>query len=210
MINTFSARLLLLLESKPLLEPTVYELVTKRVIAAYWRDYEDHKTSFAPAFLTNDILRMWRTLCVNCEARTRTEPEPQKIKRKIKNYQLKHSRLLTCYSAILFLLAIHRRNATVTPADAIRMIALTPTERLEWLANETEDKSGRTVANDLLRKYNAFLLTTRSGKELLKRDFADRTKAATFMEHAAEFGDLMAKAIDVIGANSRFRRLLTV
>ena len=53
--NTFTARLLLLLESCPLLEVTVYRAVTKEVIAAYWRDYKDHKTDFMPAFLANDI-----------------------------------------------------------------------------------------------------------------------------------------------------------
>jgi predicted nucleotidyltransferase len=68
--NTFTARLLLLLESCPLVEDAVYKEVTNDVIAAYWRDYEDHKSAFMPAFLANDILRLWRTFCVNYEART--------------------------------------------------------------------------------------------------------------------------------------------
>jgi predicted nucleotidyltransferase len=63
--NTFTARLLLLLESCPLLESAVYREVTEEVVAAYWRDYEDHKRDFMPAFLGNDILRLWRTFCVN-------------------------------------------------------------------------------------------------------------------------------------------------
>jgi predicted nucleotidyltransferase len=68
--NTFTARLLLLLESKPLLGHSVYADVIGEVIAAYWKDFPDHKTDFQPAFLANDILRMWRTFCVNYEART--------------------------------------------------------------------------------------------------------------------------------------------
>jgi len=56
--NTFTARLLLLLESRPLLEGSTYKEVIAEVIAAYWRDYEDHKPSFMPAFLANDILRL--------------------------------------------------------------------------------------------------------------------------------------------------------
>ncbi len=63
--NTFTARLLLLLESRPLLESDVYGAITKDVIAGYWRDYADHKTNFIPAFLANDILRLWRSFCVN-------------------------------------------------------------------------------------------------------------------------------------------------
>jgi predicted nucleotidyltransferase len=72
--NTFTARLLLLLESRALLGARVYEKTIGDVIAAYWRDYEDHKSDFMPTFLANDITRLWRTFCVNYEARTQTDP----------------------------------------------------------------------------------------------------------------------------------------
>jgi hypothetical protein len=49
--NTFTARLLLLLESHPLLETIVYQEIVEEVIAAYWGDYEDHRNTFMPAFL---------------------------------------------------------------------------------------------------------------------------------------------------------------
>ena len=78
--NTFTARLLLLLESCPLLEPNVYREVIDEVIAAYWKAYEDHRTDFIPAFLGNDILRLWRTFCVNYEARTARVPDEEKLK----------------------------------------------------------------------------------------------------------------------------------
>ena len=123
--NTFTARLLLLLESRPLLEDVVHRDVIEEVIAAYWEDYEDHKDDFMPAFLANDILRLWRTFCVNYEARTEREPEDKKAKRKLTNYKLKHSRLLTCYSALLYLLALYERQNSVHPPDVIAMIGLT-------------------------------------------------------------------------------------
>src|SRR6202023_3331392 len=129
--NTFTARLLLLLESCALIGKPVYREVTNDVIAAYWRDYEDHKSDFMPAFLANDILRLWRTFCVNYEARTDRVPEAKKAKGKLKSYKLKQSRLITCYSAILYLLAIFRKNGTVSPQDALEMIDFTPTQRLE-------------------------------------------------------------------------------
>ena len=112
-LNTFTARLLLLLESHPLLEASVYKDVIEEVVAPYWKDFADHKGDFVPAFLTNDILRLWRTFCVNYEANTSSEPTEENAKRKSKNYKLKHSRLLTCYSALLYLLAIFRRQNTV-------------------------------------------------------------------------------------------------
>lgn len=125
--NTFTARLLLLLESKPLFGTDVYWEAIEQVIAAYWGDFTDHKNEFVPAFLANDVLRIWRTFCVNYEARTAREPEEKRAKRKLKNYKLKHSRLLTCYSALAYLLAVFQEKKTVTPADARTMVGLTPT-----------------------------------------------------------------------------------
>ncbi len=80
MSNTFTARLLLLLESRPLVGDAVYREVVEEVVSAYWRDYEDHKDDFVPAFQTNDILRLWRTFCVNYEAGTDREPPEKKLK----------------------------------------------------------------------------------------------------------------------------------
>src|SRR5713226_3280643 len=151
--NTFTARLLMLLESQAVVGVSVYERVVKNVVAAYWRDYEDHKNEFIPAFLANDILRLWRTFCVNYEARTETDPPEKKAKRKIKNYKLKHSRLLTCYSALLYLLAVFARDKTVSPTDAVNMIALTPTGRLEWLATQSHTSEAHSSVISLLGCY---------------------------------------------------------
>ena len=98
-VNTFTARLLLLLESKALLEDNVYNQVLDSVVEAYWVYFERHEDDFVPAYLANDILRLWRTFCVNYEAFTKREPEDERAKRRLKNYKLRHSRLLTCYSA---------------------------------------------------------------------------------------------------------------
>ena len=91
----------MLLESRPLLGRPIYDHIQQAVLNAYWKDYDDHKLDFMPAFLGNDILRLWRTFCVNYEATTKTMPERARAKRRVKNYKLKHSRLLTCYSALL-------------------------------------------------------------------------------------------------------------
>jgi len=208
--NTFTARLLLLLESQPLLEDAVYSVMTQEVIAAYWRDYEDHKSNFMPAFVANDILRMWRTFCVNYEARTKREPEDRKVKGKIKNYKLKHSRLLTCYSALLYLLTVYKRNNTVAPADAVSMIKLTPTERLEWLNAQPEAALAVPIVAELINKYEKFLLTTSADDSDLMRSFADKNSVAAYMGEAAEFGDKMYEALKLIGDGNRFHRLLVV
>ena len=208
--NTFTARLLLLLESQPLLESAVYREVTEEVIAAYWRDYEDHKTDFMPAFLANDILRLWRTFCVNYEARTERVPDVEKAKGKLKNYKLKHSRLLTCYSALLYLLAVYGSEHTVSPLDAIALIELTPTGRLEWLLHRPDLAHAHITISKLLDQYERFLETTNTDEEELIGKFMDKNANQSYMSNAFEFGDLVFEVLTSIGDGSRFHRLLVV
>ncbi len=175
--NTFTARLLLLLESRPLLGESVYHDIIEDVIGAYWRDYEDHKNEFMPAFLANDILRLWRTFCVNYEARTSTDPPEKKAKRKLKNYKLKHSRLLTCYSALIYLLAVFTERKTVSPTDAVDMIKLTPTARLEWTLSQQHFHSAHSTVGDVLECYESFLADRDAAEEVLIARFLDKRKA---------------------------------
>lgn len=209
-LNTFTARLLLLLESCPLLGLEVYDDILKDVIAPYWRDYEDHKGHFIPAYLANDILRLWRTFCVNYEAGTERVPEEKKARGKLKNYKLKHSRMLTCYSALLYLLATYGRHQTVSPADAVEMIHQTPTGRLEWLIKQQDLEAARPTLVALLGQYERFLETTNRPEADLLRQFEDKNKSREFMEASYKFGDLMFEALSHLGANNRFHRLLVV
>jgi hypothetical protein len=208
--NTFTARLLLLLESRPLLEDAVYDEIVLNVIESYWRDYQDHQAAFMPAFLANDILRIWRTFCVNYEARTEREPEDKKASGKLKNYKLKHSRLLTCYSALLYLLAVHKSKKSVAPSDALAMTKLTPTERLEWLRDQPNLTQAKSTIVNLLNQYSRFLETTNFKEQELVQQFMDKDTSRKYMEAAHEFGDSMFEALTIIGENSPFHRLLVV
>lgn len=208
--NTFTARLLLVLESRPLAESAVYQEVVEDVVAAYWRDYEDHSSDFMPAFLANDILRLWRTFCVNYEARTARVPDEKKAKGKLKNYKLKHSRLLTCYSAVLYLLAIFRLNHTVSPSDALAMIRLTPTERLEWLVTRPELADSHGNTQKLLTQYEGFLEITNQSEQELVLQFMDKDLSRKYMKQAYEFGDTLFDVLTSIGSGDRFHRLLVV
>lgn len=210
--NTFTARLLLLLESCPLVGDAVYRDVVDEVISAYWRDYADHKDNFIPAFLTNDILRLWRTFCVNYEAGTDREPSDKKAKGKLKNYKLKHSRMLTCFSAILFLLNEYALHKTVTPDSVRRMTRLTPTKRLEELQNEPQCKEAHGAIARLLKQYDKFLETTDASESDLLRRFSTSESSRSYIQEANEFGNSVAEALDAIGRGSalRFYRLLIV
>lgn len=209
--NTFTARLLLLLESQPLVEDAVYDQIVREVVKSYWRDYDDHSSNFMPAFLANDILRLWRTFCVNYEARTERKPDREKAKGKLKNYKLKHSRILTCYSALLFLLQTYVQNKTVSPEDAVAMVKLTPTSRLGWLG-QVNSKTTPIVAK-LLDQYDQFLTTTNADEESLLERFADKEEARKLSRDAVTLGNLMFDALADVGnveGGKEFYRLLVV
>ena len=209
-VNTFTARLLLLLESRPLLEETVYNTVIDQVIEAYWVDFEGHERDFLPAYIANDILRLWRTFCVNYEAFTKREPEEEKAKRQLKNYKLRHSRLLTCYSALAHLLEIYRSDSTVRHADVREMVGMTPTHRLEWLAGRREDSIVATHARRCLELYERFLVETDGPKDDLIRKFLDRSERNRLGAAEGEFGDEMYQLLASIDSGSKLFRLLVV
>jgi predicted nucleotidyltransferase len=200
--NTFTARLLMILESRPLLEPEVYGSVVDEVLGAYWQDFEDHRNEFVPAFLANDILRLWRTFCVNYEAGTARVPEEKRAKRRIKNYKLKHSRL--------FLLSVYDRARTVTPIDASEMAALTPTERIEWLRGQADLSDAHEALDELLTAYERFLESTDMSEAELVSKFLTPAARREYMEHAHHFGDLVFRVMEMVGRHNRFHRLLVV
>lgn len=208
--NTFTARLLLLLESSPLVGEEAYRKIINNVVSAYWRDYADHKNDFIPAFLANDVLRMWRTFCVNYEARTETDPPIRKAKRKLKNYKLKHSRLLTCYSGLLYLLAVFSSNKTVSPTDAIDMVKMTPTKRLEWLRAQRQTAAAHESINKLIDKYEEFLRCTDDSEEHLVERFMDKEQGKALLASAYEFGNIVFEVLEKIGGGNRFHRLIVV
>ena len=102
--NAFTARMLLILESRAILNHAAHELAKNRIVDSYWRDFADHTTSFSPVFLVNDIMRYWKTVCVNYEA-DRTAGAPTgvdgltwKNRSRLRNVKLKFSRLWEGYS----------------------------------------------------------------------------------------------------------------
>jgi hypothetical protein len=208
--NTFTARLLLLLESTPLLEPSVYTLVVGQVISAYWRDYAGREDRFMPGFLCNDILRFWRTLCINYEAGTERTPERKEAKGRLKNFKLRHSRLLTCFSGILYLLARYVQKQTVTPDDAAAMTKMTPTRRLEWLLEQSEFERAANTVMKLIQQYQHFLSLTNYPEEDLVTRLTSPSTIKEFSAEAHAFGDSMFQTLRVVGEGSHLFRLLVV
>lgn len=197
--NTFTGRLLLLLESRPLLGCDIYDRLLNDVVSAYFRDYPGNESSFVPSFLINDILRLWRTFCVNYEFSRKKGGDDIKIK----NLKLKFSRMMTCYSGILYLLSIHAKVGSVSPADVKAMVALTPTERLEGLRQESclTGTQAQPVFAELIRvvlsEYSHFLALTHRPKETVLAAYHEHADA--WKQSSYRFGQHFAEALSMLG-----------
>ncbi|GGK23398.1 nucleotidyltransferase domain-containing protein [Salinarimonas ramus] len=208
--NTLTARLLLVLEGKPLLGEESYDAAMRGVLAAYWRDFEDHADQFEPAFFVNDVLRLWRTFCVNFEARTRDYSGPKRAKRRVKNFKLKHSRMLTCYSTLLCLLTEFRERGTVTLDIAVDITRTSPTERLERLQARPAAKVAEHELQTLVAIYDEFLQISAGSEADVAARFEDKEEAVRLMADAERFGDQIAAALRKIGDGTRLHRIMTV
>lgn len=123
--NTFTARMLLLLEGRPLVGEFVHDEIMEAVLKRYFRDYILHSEDFIPRFLYNDITRYWKTLCLNYEAYHITGVDRARMR--LDNLKLRFARKLTCFSLVIALL--HAKQG-VSLQQARQLIALSPLERL--------------------------------------------------------------------------------
>jgi len=209
-INAFTARMLLLLESRPVLAPQIYGALLERVVSFYYRDFADYPDDFVPTFLTNDILRFWRTLTLNYEhkrLKLRALEGDELVRKKadsaLKNYKLKVSRLLTCFSMVANLAA---QSPPVSAADVLGLCAQTPRERLRRLA------AGGGAAADLVatldESYEVFLEAVQRPEADVLAEFEDGHRRKRALVDASEFGDLIYELIKATAEDRRMRYLL--
>jgi hypothetical protein len=208
--NTFTMRLLLLLESRPLVGDAAYARAIKAVVSSYWRDYSGRENEFIPAFLANDILRLWRTLCVNYEIGRDASRTP---KQKLKNYKLKHSRMMTCYSALVYLLNQYKHNKTVRPLDAESMAQFTPLDRLQQVKKDprnADNKFAQAAISRILDLYDEFLINTNKPDQEQIGMFADSVVAKRLNADSYELGYEVARLLTALGDGNPFLRVLLV
>lgn len=204
--NHFTARMLLLLESVCVYNPPIYEAVIREILQTYFRDYADHAESFRPVFLLNDLLRYWKTMCLNYEARrTLKTAASDKVYELVKNFRLKYSRLLICFSMIAPLISA---PPGLSLDEVTRFVHMTPTERLREVADR-RDAIARRILDRLLSEYAWFLVETVDKDALLAR-FSDRTVRNASFARAGAFGDLMYQFVSAVKHDEAAMRYLLV
>lgn len=206
-LNHFTARLLMILESRCVSGQDTYEAVLKDILEAYFRDYPDHPKNFQPTFLVNDILRFWKTLCLNYENKRNQQmtDNSRRVAQKIKNLKLKFSRMLTCFGSICYIVS---QNGEIDHEDIMKMSLLSPLERLEHAA-----RTFPKITNELqaaVREYEWFLTLTNVHEEKLKSSFSDRDVRTEAFDRAAKFGDCIYEITRHIAEENRYLRFLLV
>lgn len=146
--NTFTARMLLLLESRCIWREPVYNTCIHSVLRPYYRDSQGRGTFFL-LFLLNDLLRYWRTLCLNYEL-IRVDPNWPWRK---KNINLKFSRLLTVFSTVLAIIS----EAVKAEDDVHKLVQLTPLQRVAKSLDYIDDMTLIPRFKILLDDYEQFL-----------------------------------------------------
>jgi predicted nucleotidyltransferase len=147
--NLFTVRMLLLLESRPIFNDKLYDLQITNALEHYFRDSRG-KESYRPLFLVNDILRYWRTVCLNYELIRNDINRPWRKK----NINLKFSRMLTAFATILPLIA----EPASTKDCVYKWINFTPLERLAYGLDYLNDDCLKDHYNEFLAVYEEFLI----------------------------------------------------
>ncbi|MDT7858332.1 hypothetical protein RQM47_16910 [Rubrivirga sp. S365] len=203
--NLFTARLLMLLESQSVHNADVFDRAYRGVVELYFRDYKGHEEAFQPFFLVNDVLRFWKTLCLNYEHRRNRgdEGEAAKNKSRLKNLKLRFSRLNTCFSGVVPLIA---PGAEGTVDDVVARLRPTPNERLSAIAVEVPEVRG-TVAR-LLEFYAWFLEQTGRAEEDVLGWIADEDARTEAFEKARAYGDTYFDLLRALSDDDTLRYLV--
>lgn len=205
-MNHFTARLLMILESKPVFGNSSYNAILRDVLGRYFEDYPDHPENFHPTFLINDIVRFWKTLCLNYENKRNqpSEDEEVRVNQKIKNLKLKFSRMLTCFGSICYIAA---ENGIIGPDQLVEMTTLSPFLRLQKAARSFKvDASMSTVEE----QYEWFLNLTNVSEAELKQTFSNKDYRTEAFERAKTFGNAVFDITRTISSDTGYLRYLVV
>ena len=197
--NLFTARMLFMLESNPLLHLEIYEQHLTKIVKHYYRD-QIGKYSFRPLFLLNDILRYWRTLCLNYEERRH---EPDRPWRK-KNVNLKFSRMLTVFSTILPLIV----KPITSPVQFKDLCRKTPLERLALGIDLLQDDTLISEWTNVLDIYEAFLGWKED--EDVEKYLQGGAQKSTVQDYAEQFSTFLHRALSHRSISMEYRRYLVL
>ena len=204
--NAFTARMLMLLESCWIFEQSQFEKFQRNLIEVYFEDFHDHSKSFRPIFLLNDVLRFWRTLCLNYEnGRHWRRDRDQSAKGHLDNLKLKFSRLNICFSFICHLLD---QGPSLSHENALLTASIHPLQRLRDLRIRNPEIADKVAI--MMHEYAWFLNVTGSPKDETLAWIGVEKNRITAFRHAAQFVENMGFVVRYIAEKNGYLRYLIV
>ncbi|ADG94080.1 DNA polymerase beta domain protein region [Arcobacter nitrofigilis DSM 7299] len=194
--NLFTARMLMLLESKVVFNEKLFDEILNDIIQNYLRDSEKND-NFVPFFLLNDILRYWRTLCLNYEAIRHDDERPWRKK----NVNLKYSRMLTVFSTVLSLIV----TKDITKEKIFSICKKTPLERIIYSLEIINDDSLNKEFDNILNFYKIFLEAKEQTN--IEKDVAIKMLLNT---NAEKFSDIITSFLNNEKIDKKLRKFLVV
>ena len=158
----------------------------------------DAGNEFKPLFLMNDLLRFWRTLCLNYE-NARSKPTRSWKKR---NFNLKFSRMLTVFSTVLPMVL----QSDVTNEWLLDLTDKTPLERLAGGLDMLNDATFSDQFKSFLDDYEFFLHT----KEHQDFNLLDDPTRLALNDKAGQVSSFLFSALHHPSVSPEYRQYLVI
>ncbi len=179
--KNLTRRLLFLLESVPLTGTEVYGKVRDELLARYFDD--SVKSYQPPRFLLNEIVRYWRTICVDFAAKEWEGPE----KWGLRNAKLRNSRKILFAGGLLPVLECSRFDSSPMRSYLEGQLAMPPTDRIAqaFLVHKAVDEGVRTLG-----AYDEFVgrMNEAGFREALQQVTRDNSHTSDAFAKACEIG----------------------
>lgn len=157
--NSFTARMTLILEGRCLYNYEQYKNLLNLVLEGYFNNRALRNENFPCVFLLDDILRYWKTLCVNYEVSYHNDSN----KIEMKKISLRFSRSLMIFSTVLNI--IINKSSCMKESD---FFILSPLERLAKALGDLNDSMNEELFKEYLDLYYDFLCM-KSENNILKK-----------------------------------------
>lgn len=204
--NYFTARMLLLLESKSIFNESAYNQIMDNVFKSYFRDYEKHEGNFHPTIIIHDIMRYWKTLCLNYEYKRNNDVDThEEFELKADNLKLKFSRVLMCFGTLA---AISANANNFSKEILLDICKKNPRERLIYACNNNESLNEKL--NDTLELYDWFLCQVSKGKDSLVQKFQDERFQSEAKKKRQKFCSNIFDIIRILDNKNKALRLIVV
>lgn len=182
--------MLLLLESVPVIGEDVHRRVQDRILERY---LAYHRRSFRPPrFLLNDIIRYWRTVCVDFEGKTAQDRRERAEKDKFvtRNAKLRTSRKMLYASGLLPALLCHFVHGDAIEDYMRSQMGAVATDRVAraFLHLDQRDAGGRVLA--AYSDWIALIGDPEKREELDGLEKKGRRQSHTFQE-VQRIGDVL-------------------